>query len=218
MLKKLTQEKQEEILEAGISEFAEHGMQNSSMSAIAKRAGISVGVLYKYYEDKDAFFLACLRRSLSVLENFLDELTSHEDKPLNYARALIESVKRFSSENADHIRMYHEITTNGNNKMAAQMASDIEGMTSKLYTQFIDLAQKNGDVRKDLEPSLFAMFFDNLLMMMQFTYCCPYYRERYKIYRGVDISEEDDLVADQLLRFMESAFTFDKDSVPHGVK
>lgn len=55
MLKKLTEEKLEEILEAGISEFAEFGLQKAGMNAIARRAGISVGVLYKYYENKDAF-------------------------------------------------------------------------------------------------------------------------------------------------------------------
>ena len=46
MLKKLTEEKLSEILECGISEFAEHGFESASMKTIAQRAGISVGVLY----------------------------------------------------------------------------------------------------------------------------------------------------------------------------
>ena len=45
MLKKLTDEKLSEILEAGISEFADKGLGDTSMSTIARRAGISVGVL-----------------------------------------------------------------------------------------------------------------------------------------------------------------------------
>ena len=44
MLKKLTDDKQRYILEIGISEFAEHGVDRASMSAIARKAGISVGV------------------------------------------------------------------------------------------------------------------------------------------------------------------------------
>ena len=47
MLKKLTEEKLDEILEAGISEFAENGLQQTGMNAIAHRAQISVGVQYK---------------------------------------------------------------------------------------------------------------------------------------------------------------------------
>ena len=53
MLKRLTEEKLEEILEAGITEFGEQGFEKTSMSRVAGRAGISVGVLYKYYGDKD---------------------------------------------------------------------------------------------------------------------------------------------------------------------
>ena len=68
MLKKLTEEKQMEILEAGISEFADKGMKGASMSDIADKAGISVGVLYKYYSDKEDFFMACVRRSIHALD------------------------------------------------------------------------------------------------------------------------------------------------------
>lgn len=216
MLKKLTDKKQEEILDAGISEFAEKGLKNASMNSIAKRAGISVGVLYKYYENKDDFFLACLRKSLSILEKTIAAITASEDKPINYARHLIHAVQHYSRENADCVRMYHEITSSGTRELAEELARHIEGLTSRTYTEIIDRARKSGDVRKDLDPAMFAMFMDNLLMMMQFTYCCPYYSERYKLYRGTDIASEDELVADQLLRFLESAFTFDKDSIQHS--
>lgn len=206
MLKKLTEEKLAEILEAGIEEFAEHGMKNASMSLIAKRAGISVGVLYKYYEDKDAFFTACLGRSLSSLESIIAANTGMKDKPLDYAKALIDSIQSFSKENSHYLRLYHEITTSGNEREAKLMADRIEGLTSKLYTEIVDKAQKNGGIRKDLSPSMLAMFMDNLLMMIQFSYCCPYYRERYKLYRGADIIEEDEEVSRQLLSFLQSAF------------
>ncbi len=58
MLKKLSDEKINEILEAGISEFASHGMDRANTNVIAKKAGVSVGVIYKYYNDKEGFFFA----------------------------------------------------------------------------------------------------------------------------------------------------------------
>lgn len=206
MLKKLTDQKQEEIIDAGIAEFAERGMQNASMNSIAKRAGISVGVLYKYYENKDDFFLACLKKSLSMMENTVESITLSTDDPLDYARHLIHAVQHYSHEHPEYIRMYHEITSSGTHELAAELAQHIEGMTSRTYTELVSRAQRAGVVNMDLDPALFAMFMDNLLMMMQFTYCCPYYNERYKIYRGVDIFEEDEFVADQLLKFLARAF------------
>lgn len=206
MLKKLTDEKLAEILEVGISEFAEHGMKNTNMASVAQKAGISVGVLYKYYEDKEAFFSACLGRSLAALEKIIASNTSKKDKPLEYAEALIGAVQTFSRANAHYVRMYHEITTGGNENEARLMAQRIEGLTSKLYTEIVARAQSAGEIRGDLSPSMIAMFMDNLLMMIQFSYCCPYYGERYRLYQGKNIGDEDEELKKQLVLFLKSAF------------
>ena len=212
MLKKLSEEKLNELLECGISEFAEKG-ERAGMSDIAKRAGMSVGVIYKYYADKDAFFLACVRHSLSALENALNEMTAKIDKPINYARTMIKTLQYFSATHPDYTRMYHRITESSDS--APELAKEIEGFTSKLYTEFITAAQENGDIRRDIDPGLFAFFFDNLLLMLLFSYCCPYYKERFKMYGGSDILNNDDYVTEQLLKFMESAFTLEQADIQH---
>lgn len=215
MMKKLTEEKLAEVLEAGITEFADHGLRQTSMSAIAKRAGISVGVLYKYYENKDAFFLACVRRCTGELDSFLQELCKREMKPLQYAQALVGAVQQFTRQHRDYIRLYHEVTHTGDESQAAALSREIEGISSRLYTDIIQKAQEAGDVRSDLDPRLFAFFFDNLLMMMQFSYCSPYYQERFKLYVDDEVLENSDLVTSQLLKFMESAFTLEQADIPH---
>lgn len=212
MLKKLSEEKLVELLECGISEFAEKGI-SASMNTIAKRAGMSVGVIYKYYADKEAFFLACVRHSLNALENALGDIASKTDKPINYARTIIKTLQYFSAEHGDYTRMYHRITDAS--EYAPELAKEIEGFTSRLYTQFIAVAQASGDIRRDIDPGLFAFFFDNLLMMLQYSYCCPYYKERFKMYGGEDILDKDDYVTEQLLKFMESAFTLEQADIQH---
>ena len=213
MLKKLTEEKLSEILECGMSEFAEHGFESASMKKIAERADISVGVLYKYYADKEAFVMACIRRCLDKLEDFLTDMTATEDKPLNYVRSMIKTLLFYSREHGDYIRMYHRITQMS--ECSAPLAREIEGFTSKMYSEFLTKAQESGDIRKDIDPGLFAFFFDNLLMMMQFSYACPYYSERMKLYGGEDVMESDEYVTEQLLKFMESAFTVESNDIPH---
>lgn len=206
MLKKLTNEKLVEVLEAGIGEFADHGVQHASMSAIAKRSGISVGALYKYFDSKDAFFSACVRHCTSELDRCLQELFKEKKTPLEYAEMLIRAVQRFSRQHREYIRLYHEVTCTGDETHAALLAQQIEGVSSRLYTEIIRKAQEAGEVRCDLDPRLFAFFFDNLLMMMQFSYCCPYYQERFKLYTGEEMLDDTQLVTAQLLRFLESAF------------
>lgn len=206
MLQKFNDEKLNELLECGISEFANSGTR-ASMSSIAKRAGTSVGVIYKYYAGKGEFFLACVRHSLAALENALGRIAEKDDKPLNYARAIIETLQYFASEHPDYTRMYLRITDAS--EYAGNLANEIEGFTSRLYRDFIAKAQENGDIRGDIDPGMFAFFFDNLLMMLQFSYCCPYYTERFKMYAGSDITDRNEFVAEQLLKFIKSAFTFE---------
>lgn len=207
MLKKLTEEKLAEVLEAGISELADGGLQQTSMCAIAKRAGISVGVLYKYYENKDDFLRACIRHCTSSLDKFLGNICEQEKEPLQYIRTLICSAQDFAHQHCSYIRLYHEVTCTGNREQATLMSQEIEGISARIYLDLIKRAQANGEIRCDLEPGLLAFFFDNLLMMLHFSCCCPYYQERFKLFAGENIHENSQKVTDQLLKFLSSAFT-----------
>lgn len=215
MLKKLTEEKLEVILETGIAEFASNGFDQANMNVIAKKAGISVGVLYKYYKDKEDFFLACLRRSLDILESVLEQVVTSEDKILVRAEKMIRAVLHYSREYGNYINMYHEITSGSSKKFATFLASEIESVTAKAYTALITKAVEDGDIRNDIDPRLFAFFFDNLLTTLQFSYSCDYYKERFKVYCGEDIMENDEKVVLELLKFMESAFTFTQSEIVH---
>ena len=213
MLKRLSQEQLDQVLDAGIEAFAAQGIHGASMAAIAREAGLSVGVLYKYYGSKQDFFQACLRRSLAALDQVLRAVTAREDKLLNYAARIIRALQEYARTHGSHIRLYHQITMAGG-EQARQLAEEIEGVTARLYTDFIARGQRSGDLRRDMDPRFFAFFFDNLLMMLQFSYCCDYYRARFARYCGDD-RENPSLVEEELLKFLESAFTLERSAIVH---
>lgn len=215
MLKKLTDDKLAEILEVGITEFADKGLDGANINVIAKKAGISVGVLYKYYDNKEMFFQACLRRSLDVLESVLREIIESDDKLLLRAEKMIRAVLHYSRGYSNYVKMYNVITSGRSQKYASVYAEEIESLSSKVYTEFIERAIRDKDIRDDINPKFFAFFFDNLLMMLQFSYSCDYYKERAKIYCGEDIFSNDEKVVADLLKFLESAFTFSQSEVVH---
>ena len=57
----LSEERQKQILEAAVIEFARHGFHATRMEDIARTAGISKGAVYLYYKSKDAIITALLR-------------------------------------------------------------------------------------------------------------------------------------------------------------
>ncbi len=215
MLKKLSEDQINEILETGIAEFAAHGLDRANINTIARKSGVSVGVLYKYYQDKDCFFLACLRHSLEMLRSVIGEAVRGEEKLIQRAERLIRAVQRCSREHPNYNIMYNEITAGASKTYARVLAEEIEGISSEVYNRFIMEAKADGDVREDIDPRMFAFFFDNLLLMTQFSYSCDYYRERFKIFCGEDILEDDEKVLTELLKFMESAFTFKRSEIVH---
>jgi len=56
-------DREQQILDAAVHEFAERGYAHASMAAIAHRAGISKPLIYEYFGSKEGLYLACLRRA-----------------------------------------------------------------------------------------------------------------------------------------------------------
>lgn len=204
-------ERKEKILEVGINEFASKGYENANINIIAKKAGISIGLMYKYFSTKEDLFITCIQRGMSILDDAVDEILKSDDKLLTKAEKLIRTTCQLSQKDANYVKLYNEITSERNSEKAMEFAKAIEGETSKKYVKCITDALANGDVRQDMDPRLFAFFLDNLLTSLQFSFTCDYYRNRLEIYTGVDVAElSEDQIVKQLLKFIESAFTFEK--------
>ena len=190
-------ERKEKILEVGIEEFSSKGYENANINVIAKNSGISIGLMYKYFSTKEDLFVTCVQRGMQILDNAVDEILRSNDKILD--------------KNANYIKLYNEISSEKGTEMVKMLAREIEGSTSQKYITCIAQAFAKGDVRQDLDPRMFAFFLDNLLTTLQFSYTCDYYRERFEIYTGINVDElDDEQVVTQLLKFIESAFTFEK--------
>ena len=74
MQKRLTEEQQQRMIEVATREFGKHGFHAASINEIARGAGVSVGVIYKYYSDKKDLFDACLNSAVQYVDQLLDDM------------------------------------------------------------------------------------------------------------------------------------------------
>lgn len=202
---KLSEEKQNDLINAGIKEFADKGLTGASLSAIAKNAEISVGVIYKYYSDKNALFLACVHYGLETLSEVLNDVISHEDDIELCVKNIVNAVVQTSIDGSEINRMYNTISSMEANIFAKELAQEIEGVSAKVYCDLIAKSQKMGKIDKNADSNLFAFFFDSILMMIQFSYSCDYYKERLKLYCGQDVFENNEKMVNELTRFLLNA-------------
>jgi len=211
MYKKLDGEALENLLEAGIDEFADKGLNSANINVIAKNAGLSVGVVYKYYKDKDNFFLACVEHSLKLLEIAIQDAIGDEEDVIHSMEILIKELLDGAEKHRNYYIMYNEITSGSCRKYAVELARKIEGKTSMLYAALVEKAQAEGKVTYKGNPRMFAFFFDSLLMMLQYSFSCEYYKERMKIFCGEDVFQNEEKLAAQFLEFMKGAIGIRED-------
>lgn len=196
------------VIQAGINEFSTHGFERANVNIIAKKAGVSVGLLYKYFDTKEDFFLTCVDDAMMTLEEIISSVVNSDDKLLVRAEKLIRAIQATSAADSKYVKLYNEITRMSASERARGLAERIETISSRAYADFLEKARENGDIRPDCDLRMFAFFFDSLLMTLQFSYTCDYYRERLKIYCGEDIFDDDEKMVKELLKFLESAFYF----------
>lgn len=204
MLKKLTEEQRNMILTCAIEEFGEQGYGRAKITSIARSAGLSAGVIYKYYEDKEALFNACLEHCMDYLEDVYTRLGSTTIGLEDGLERLVELAVIASREHPEYFRLYHQITLTQNVEEAVKLSSRIEGSSSKLYVSFLEDGVRAGLVREDMDPKFFALLFDDILMMINFSLSSKYYEERMRLYLGHDPS--DDELKEQILKFVRGAF------------
>lgn len=207
LFERIAPEKRENILQAAINEFANHGYDNANINTIARTAGVSVGSLYKYFTNKEDLFLTTVKHCTGEMKLILEDIVRQDEDILIKVERVIRVIQKHSREHVNMIRLYNEMSTHSNAKIVIESINEIESLTAELYSSLVKKAQQENEARPDCDPKMFAFMLDNLFMMLQFSYACDYYRERFKIYVSEDILDKDDFVVEQMLKFIKSAFT-----------
>ncbi len=201
----IPEEKREKILAVAVNEFAHNGFENANINTIAKKAEVSVGSLYKYFDTKTDLFLTSVDYGLKNLEVIMETIVQSDEDVMVKLEKLVRVAIEFSRRNTVLIKLYNEVTSESNAELVKKIATYVESVTSEAYKKAIIEGQVAGEIRTDIDPGMAAFFVDNLLMNIQFSYACDYYCERYKIYAGEDIFLKDEFAVENILRFIKAA-------------
>ena len=161
-----------------------------------------MGVIYKYYADKEELFRACIGKSITYLDDAIS-YAGREGKDLpEMIRALVDQTLIACRERPEYFRMYHQITTGDDAERARELAGIIERPAAKAYKAAVRKARTEGLIDEKLDPKAGAFFFDNLMMMLHNAYSCAYYTERMGIYCGKRLSASEKKMSGQMVRFI----------------
>ncbi|WP_027133828.1 TetR/AcrR family transcriptional regulator [Geminicoccus roseus] len=81
--------RRQQVLAGATACFCRHGFHSASMAEIAKTAGMSVGHIYHYFENKEAIIVAIVEGNQAEVLAVMDRI---EDSPGPLAQALVDTV------------------------------------------------------------------------------------------------------------------------------
>ena len=99
----------ERILNVAIEEFAQNGYKAASTNVICKKANISKGLLYHYYNSKENIYLTVVRHVIdSFKRNIAINIKDSNKKGIDYVEEYFDIKFKFFRENP----LYSKIIVN----------------------------------------------------------------------------------------------------------
>ena len=130
-----TERTKAKILAAAMDEFGSKGYAASSLNNICN-SGISKGLLYHNFANKDELFLACVRQCFHTLSEYLKEKNIGTDMK-KYAEARL----RFFQEHEKEARIFFDSVLQPPENLKADIAksrSEFDSFNQNLYEKLLD--------------------------------------------------------------------------------
>lgn len=90
--KQIRQKRTEQIMFSALKLFARRGMAGTKSSMIAAEAGLSEGLIYKYFETKDELFIRLVKWAVEEATNAMKLVYDIPGSPFEKLRALTEEI------------------------------------------------------------------------------------------------------------------------------
>src|SRR6202162_2323055 len=135
----------ERVLEAGKTVFSAGG-PDASLEAVARRAGVGIGTLYRHFPTREALFEAVYRREVQQLGDLAEQLKS-EAEP-------VDALRRWLRSNVEFVA-----TKKGMSAalaLAVQSSSELTAFSfdrlTKAVGALLHRAVAAGEIRSDISP------------------------------------------------------------------
>ncbi|UFW90834.1 TetR family transcriptional regulator [Bradyrhizobium barranii] len=141
------------LLTAARLEFARHGFAGARVDEIAERAGVNKQLVYHYFGDKDALYLAVLEWVYADIREQERQLNLEGLPPEKAIRKLIEASFDYLATNPDFIMLLNDENRGGARHVRG--STRLEAMHSPLVksvSHILHEGVRTGVFRKGIDP------------------------------------------------------------------
>jgi AcrR family transcriptional regulator len=166
-MKKIESDVKEKILQESIKLFLEKGFSGSSTNELVQLAGVSKGTLYWHFKSKNDILSNILDKYCA---EYLEVAKSNTNNSNGTFENKFRSFYRFSSEFARDNRelllvfMALLIEFAGTGSDIERRMKEINDDYTLIFQKLIEDGIKDGEVRKDIDPVIYARLVTSTLM------------------------------------------------------
>jgi TetR/AcrR family fatty acid metabolism transcriptional regulator len=150
---KQNSDKYHKILEAAVVVFAERGFFQSTVSQIAKQAGVADGTIYLYFKNKDdilvQFYEYKTREVFKRFRQSVDGASSAEDKLRSLVHTHLEEFQKDIN-----MAIVYQAETHQHQRLAQDIIKEMFKMYRDIITEVLELGQQEGHFRRNLYVGL----------------------------------------------------------------
>ena len=146
-------DRRQQILAAAVRVFAERGYESSRVGDIASSAGVAYGLVYHYFDSKDAVLEAVFREAWGRLLAAVAHAEATAGTAPERLALVVKIVLRSWRDDPDLVRLLvREVTRNPH----IQDELDEIGQAFASLERIVAAGQEEGTIRRSLDPQLAA--------------------------------------------------------------
>jgi TetR/AcrR family transcriptional regulator, fatty acid metabolism regulator protein len=146
------EERRRQILDAAVRAFAKKGYHASRVSDIAEEAGVAYGLVYHYFESKDAVLESIFRDMWGMMVAAINAVEDEEESPREQLRKSCAIVLRTWRDYPDVVRvLVREVARSGE-----QLQREVEEIAHafEALQRIVERGQAQKVFRDDISPRL----------------------------------------------------------------
>ena len=145
------------ILEAAVKIFAEQGFFQSTVSQIAKEAGVADGTIYLYFKNKEDILVQFYSyKARQVFARFREEVDGADTAVEKLRKLIYRHLEEF--QNDKNMAMVYRAETHKNSRLVEEQIKEMSKMYHDIVSEIVEQGQEEGVMRRDLYLGLVKRF------------------------------------------------------------
>jgi TetR/AcrR family transcriptional regulator len=165
---KLGEEKKQLIMSTALDEFGKRNFTQASLNKISKKAGLSAGALYYYFENKEDLFSTTIQHAFQNFTNYVGDIRERfrggdyweEIEQLALTRL------ELSLEHPETMEILDKLLETESSEESAQIERQFKDQAQNFIRTIFNIGIELGEVRKDLPESFLFKVHLNLAFLI----------------------------------------------------